>query len=264
MTTIFSENRAPGRAVLGLIGTVGVLLLVEGGIRAGLVNASYLPPPTEVVAELFVQLGSADFWRAVGSTMQGWAIGLLIALAIALPLAALIGASEYVYRATRPIVEFLRPIPSVALIPVAILIFGPNMGSKVFLVAFGCLWPVLIQLIYGLRDIEPTQVETARSFRISPARRITRITFYSTLPYLATGLRLAVSIALVLAVTAELVTGAEGLGQAIMLAQGAGAATVMYAIIVATGLIGVVLSFALAAIERQVLKWHPSHREVAR
>lgn len=264
MSTIFSENRAVGRATLGLIGTAGVLILLEGVAWAGLVNPNYLPPPSQVVGELFVQLGSADFWRAVGATMEGWAIGLLIALAIALPLAALIGSSEYVYRATRPVVEFLRPVPSVALIPVAILIFGPNMGSKVFLVAFGCLWPLLIQLVYGLRDIEPTQVETARSFRVSSGRRITRITLPSILPYLATGLRLAVSIALVLAVTAELVTGSEGLGQAIMYAQNSGAVTTMYAIIVATGLIGVVLSFSLAAVERRVLKWHPSQREVVR
>lgn len=264
MNKIFTENRAIGRAAYGLLGTVAVLLLLEGATRSGFINPNYLPPPSQVIAELFTQLGSSEFWAAVGATLRGAAIGLLIALAIALPVAAAIGSNEYIYRATRPIVEFLRPIPSVALVPVAILVFGPNLGSKIFLVAFGCLWPILIQLIYGLKDIEPTQLETARSFRITRTRRITGITLYSTLPYLATGLRLAVSISLVLAVTAELVIGSPGLGRSIANAQNAGAVTTMYSIIVATGLIGVVLNFALAAFERRALRWHPSQREVAR
>lgn len=257
-------DRPGGRATFGLIGTMAVLLIAEGANRIGVVDSTYLPAPSRIVGSLIDQASGALFWHSVWETMRGWALGLGLAIAIAVPSGVLIGSSEYVYRAVRPIVEFLRPIPSVALIPVAVLIFGTGMGSKVFLVAFASTWPMLIQTLYGLRAIEPTQIETAHSYRVPARRRITRIVFPSALPYLTTGLRIAVSVALVLAVTAELVTGAPGLGEGIIRAQSAGAVTPMYALIVATGLIGLLLNMVLGGIESRVLRWHPSQRRESR
>jgi ABC-type nitrate/sulfonate/bicarbonate transport system permease component len=186
----------------------------------------------------------------------------LIAAAIAVPLAILMSGNDYVHRALRTIVEFLRPVPSVALIPVAILLFGVGFESKVFLVAFASLWPLLVQTLAGLRDVDPAALTTAAVYRIPRAHRILRVVVPSALPYVATGLRIASTTALIVALVAELVIGAPGLGQAITLAQAANAVALMYALIISTGLLGLGLNALFLRIERAVLHWHPAHREV--
>jgi ABC-type nitrate/sulfonate/bicarbonate transport system permease component len=169
-----------------------------------------------------------------------------------------------VYRGLRPIIEFLRPIPSVALIPLAILIYGTGMQSKVFLAAFAATWPLLIQSIYGVRDLDPVQRETAQSFRIPLKDRLLKVSLPAAIPYIATGLRISSATALVLAVTAELVIGAPGLGRAINTARAGGVPDLMYALTIATGLLGWLLNVMLSKIEARALHWHPSHRETLR
>jgi ABC-type nitrate/sulfonate/bicarbonate transport system permease component len=155
------------------------------------------------------------------------------------------------------------PVPSVALIPLAILIYGTGLQSKVFLVAFGSIWPLLVQTIYGARDLDPVQRETARSFRVRRTDRILRVTLMGAVPYIATGLRIAAATALILAITAELIIGSEGLGRAINIARQGGAADEMYALIMTTGLLGWGLNSVFALGERRVLHWHPSQRQAA-
>src|SRR3954467_11137013 len=120
-------------AVLPWIGVLGVLALLELVVRAGLIPGRYFPPPTEIASALARQLGDSAYWSAILHTLQGWAIGLAIAIVIAVPVGLALGFSEVLYHATRPIVEFLRPVPSVALVPLAILVYGTGLQSKVFL-----------------------------------------------------------------------------------------------------------------------------------
>jgi ABC-type nitrate/sulfonate/bicarbonate transport system permease component len=172
----------------------------------------------------------------------------------------LLGFNQMLYHAFRPAVEFLRPVPSVALIPLAILVYGTGLQSTVFLVAFASTWPLLIQTIYGARDLDPVALETARSFRIRRRDRVLRVTLMGAIPYIATGLRIASATALILAITAELIIGSPGLGREINIARQGGAADLMYALIVTTGLLGWGLNSLFAAGERRVLHWHPSQR----
>ncbi len=176
----------------------------------------------------------------------------------------LIGFNQYVYRGLRPIIEFLRPIPSVALIPLAILVYGTGLESKVFLAAFAATWPLLIQTIYGVRDLDPVQRDTARSFRISRRDRLLSVSLPGAIPYIATGLRISSATALILVVTAELVIGAPGLGRAINAARAGGVPDLMYALTIATGLLGMALNAIMVRVERRVLHWHPSYREAVR
>ena len=246
------------------IGVIGVLVLLELVVRVGIIPSRYFPPMTKTFATLFRQLGESSFWTAVLQTLEGWALGLAVAAVIAIPLGMLIGSNVYVYRGLRPIIEFLRPIPSVALIPLAILIYGTGMQSKVFLAAFASTWPLLIQAIYGVRDLDPVQRETALSFRIPLKDRLLRVSLPGAIPYIATGLRISSATALVLVVTAELVIGAPGLGRSINQARAGGVPDLMYALTIATGLLGWGLNVVLSWVERRALHWHPSHREVAR
>jgi ABC-type nitrate/sulfonate/bicarbonate transport system permease component len=215
---------------------------------------------TDVLSALLGELGSRELWLAVAHTLQGWALGLGIAAAPAIPLGVLIGSSRLLYRSVRPIIEFLRPIPSVALIPLAVVIYGNGLAGKVFLAAFACFWVLLLHAIYGTQDVDPVAADTARAFGCSKAARLLHVTAPSAAPYIATGVRMASAVALILTVSAELVIGAPGLGRSINLARAGANLDLMYALIVVTGALGWALNSGLARIERRVLHWHPSWR----
>ena len=160
-------------------------------VGIGLLNEDHVPSMTATVAELAELLGDGEFWSAVGSTLQGWALGLGIAAALAIPLGILIGSSPLAYRSVRFVVEFLRPIPSVALVPLAVLIYGVGLESKVFLAAFASFWPLFVQTLYGVQDVDPVATDTARSFGLGRFERLWRIKLPSAVPYIATGLRIS-------------------------------------------------------------------------
>jgi ABC-type nitrate/sulfonate/bicarbonate transport system permease component len=157
-------------------------------------------------------------------------------------------------------VEFLRPIPSVALIPLAVLLYGTDLQSTLLLVVYAAFWQILVQVLYGVADVDPVADETARSYRLGPWARVRYLLWPTALPYVLTGVRLAASVALVLAVTAELIIGAPGLGAEIAVAQSSQAIPDMYALVVVTGLIGVVINLGARVAERRLLSWHQSVR----
>jgi ABC-type nitrate/sulfonate/bicarbonate transport system permease component len=242
---------------------VAVLLLLalwEAVVRAGLIPETSIPPATSAIGELASQVTQAAMWKAVGNTLEGWVIGLGLAVLLGVPAGILIGSSRWAYRALRVPIEFLRPIPSVALIPLAVLVYGTGLQSKVFLATFASFWPLLIQTIYGVQDVDPVATDTARAFQLGRFERLWRITVPSAVPYIATGIRIASAVALILCVTAELVIGSAGLGREINSASSGGNVDLMYAMIIATGLLGWLLNIAATMVERRVLHWHPSQR----
>jgi ABC-type nitrate/sulfonate/bicarbonate transport system permease component len=252
------------RRWLGLAGLGGFLLLLEVAPRVGLVPERYLPPTSQILAALADELQEPSFWVALGDTLEGWAIGLGLALVAGIGLGLLIGSVPALRAATASTIEFLRPIPSVALIPLAVLLFGTDLRSKLLLVVYASFWQVLIQVLYGVQDVDPVAMDTAHSYRLGRWARIRHVVWPTTLPYAVTGFRLAAAVALVLAVTAELIIGSPGLGKEIAVAQTSGAVPAMYALVVVTGLLGVVVNVLARALERRVLAWHPStRREVA-
>ena len=246
----------------GCLGVLCALAVFELLSRTELVPSRHFPPPSEVFSTLARELYGASLWSDLANTLGGWALGLAMALAIAVPLGIVVGSSPLLYRALRFPIEFLRPIPSVALVPLVVLIYGVGLESKVFLVVFACVWPLLIQTIYGVQDADPVAMDTAHSFRLGGTVRLVYVTLPGAVPYIATGLRISSSVALILAVTAELVIGAEGLGHSINLAGQGGAVELMYALIVVIGIVGWALNTVFARIERRVLHWHVSVRRV--
>jgi ABC-type nitrate/sulfonate/bicarbonate transport system permease component len=247
-------------AALPWLSVVGVLLLFELLPRIGILPREHFPPISDTLSTLGEQLGEGSFWEAVFNTLQGWALGLGIATVLAIPIGIVIGSSRLLYRASRGVVEFLRPIPSVALIPLAILIYGTGLESKVFLAAFASFWQVLVATLYGVQDVDPVATDTARSFGFSRTQRLFRVTLPSAVPYIATGLRIASAVSLILTVTAELVIGSAGLGRAINVARSGGNEELMYALILVTGILGVLLNMIFVRAEHRVLHWHPSQR----
>lgn len=238
------------------------LLLWEVLGATGVLSKSSFPSMTSTLAKLWHQLGTADLWSAVAQTLQGWAIGMLIGGGLAIVVGALLGYNRFAYRSIIPVVEFLKTVPAIAILPLAIIIFGATMKMKLFLVAFGIFWPLIIQVIYGVRAVDPVVRDTARVLQLRGLRRFGVITLPSAAPFIATGLRVAAATGLILAVIAELIGGANGLGLSILTAENAGPSELpdLYAYILVTGLIGVVLTGVFVAVERRALHWHESQR----
>jgi ABC-type nitrate/sulfonate/bicarbonate transport system permease component len=237
-----------------------VLALVEVLPRIGLVDPAYLPPTSRILAALAEEAATGAFWRSVGDTLTAWALGLAIAVVAGVVVGVLIGSVPLLRAVTASTVEFLRPIPSVALIPLAVLLYGTELGSSLLLVVYAAFWQVLVQVLHGVADVDPVADETARSFRFGAWGRVRYVIWPTALPYVFTGIRLAASVALVLAVTTELVIGSPGLGALIAVAQTSNAVAVMYALVVVTGLLGVSINLAARLVERRMLAWHQSVR----
>ncbi|MFV2085052.1 ABC transporter permease [Micromonospora sp. LOL_021] len=255
-----SRRRRPPTALLGVAGLAGLLVLVQVLPSTPLVSPRYLPPATEILAALVELLGDGAFWSALRDTLTGWAIGLAIAVAAGIALGVLIGSVPALRAVTASTIEFLRPIPSVALIPLAVLLYGTGLESTLLLVVYAAFWQVLVQVLYGVQDVDPVADETARSYGLGRWARIRHVIWPTSLPYVMTGVRLAAAVALVLAITAELVIGAPGLGNRIAVAQTSGAVDLMYALVVVTGLLGVGINLIARAVERRALSWHQSMR----
>jgi ABC-type nitrate/sulfonate/bicarbonate transport system permease component len=245
---------------LGVAGLVGFGLLLEIVPRVGLVDRAALPPTSEILSALVTELGEPGLWQALRSTMTAWAIGLTIASIAAVLVGLLLGSIPFLRASTASTIEFLRPIPSVALIPLAVLLYGNAIESTLLLVVYACFWQVLVQVIAGVADVDPVAADTARSYGLGPLARVRYVTWPTALPYVMTGLRLAASVALVLAITVELITGAPGLGSEISAARSGGAVPLTYALVVVSGLVGVTINLVARAVERRALSWHPSVR----
>ncbi|UOB08925.1 ABC transporter permease [Streptomyces sp. HP-A2021] len=251
-------------AALGAAGLAAFLALGEAVPRLGLVEETYFPPTSRIAGALADETSDSAFWTALGDTLTGWALGLAIASCAGIVVGVLISVVPYLRAATASTIEFLRPIPSVALIPLAVLLYGTELRSVLLLVVYASFWQVLIQVLYGVQDVDPVADETARSYGLGTWARIRHVLWPTALPYVMTGVRLAAAVALILAITSELVIGAPGLGKRIGVAQASQAVPEMYALIVVTGLLGLLINVGARTVERRALAWHQSVRgEVA-
>ncbi|MEV1022914.1 ABC transporter permease [Streptomyces sp. NPDC050264] len=246
--------------ILGTLGLLGCAALWETVSRTGLVDSAYFPPFTTTMRALGDELADAAFWSALGSTLTGWAVGLAVATVAGILVGVVVATVPHLRVITASTVEFLRPIPSVALIPLAVLMFGTELRSVLLLVVYASFWQVLVQVLYGVRDVDPVAEDTARAFGLGPWARIRHVVWPTALPYVMTGVRLAAAVALILAVTAELVIGAPGLGARIAVAQTSQAVPEMYALIVVAGCLGVLINTGARVVERHALGWHQSVR----
>jgi ABC-type nitrate/sulfonate/bicarbonate transport system permease component len=232
---------------------------------SGSLDASSFPSMTDTMAELARQLLSADLWTALWNTVRGWATGLVIGGSLAVVVGALLGLNRFAYLSAIPVVEFLKTVPVIAILPLAIVVWGATLQMKVFLVAFGVFWPLTIQVIYGVRAVDPVVRDTAVVLRLRGVRRFVGVTLPSAAPFIATGLRVAAAVGLILTIIAELIGGAKGLGLSILTTVNAGPQRLpaTYALILVTGVAGVIVTSAFAHLERRVLHWHESQRNLA-
>jgi NitT/TauT family transport system permease protein len=250
------------RLVRNILGTVGVLALCELVGRSGLVNPDQLPPPSTIGARLAELFNDYEFSVGVVETISAWAISIAIATVIAVPLGVLFGSVPVVGSATSAIVEFLRPIPSVALIPLALVALGGAQDAKISLAVFGALWPILFNTVHAVGDIDPVQVNTAKAFNLTRTQMLVRVKLPSIAPFVLTGVRISASIALILVVSTEVLAGSAGGLGAFITETGTGGDRMDLAIAgtFVAGLIGFVINMIFVGIQRRWVNWSDGDR----
>ncbi|APU17696.1 MULTISPECIES: ABC transporter permease [Actinoalloteichus] len=246
------------RSVLrGLVGLAGFLALCEIVGRSGLVPSYYLPPPSVVLTTLGGLLVDQSFLMHVVATVLAWLIAMGIAVGIAVPAGLLLGSVKAVRVATRSVIEFLRPIPSVALIPLALVLLGTGPETKIALAVYAAIWPIMFNTIYALDEMDSMMIDTARSFRLGRLRTLATVALPNSAPFIATGIRVAASIALILVISTELLAGGRvGLGVFILEASSSvGRMDVVLAGTVVAGAVGYLTNELLERAQRRWLGW---------
>jgi NitT/TauT family transport system permease protein len=256
--TMSVRGRGMTRILRGATGVAVLLGLFEVLTRAELVNPTYLPPASTVLGTTASILLDVEFLRNVQGTLTAWAIGLTVATVIAVPIGLLLGSSWKSYLAATTAIEFLRPIPSVALIPLAILLIGRGLEMRVALIAYASIWPILFNTIYGIRDVDPLAKETARAFGFSKAAILRQVSLRWALPFIYTGIRISAAIALILAISTELIAGGgPGIGTWMLRHSETGVPRdLLYAGIVVAGLLGMLINAVMGAGEQRFFSWH--------
>ena len=246
----------------GLAFFLACVACMEVAARLGWLT-SYVPPPSAIFAALWSGLLSGDISSQIGVTLSVYARGLALAAVLSVVTGILMGTYRPVFDALKVIVEFLRPIPSVAMIPLAILFFGLGAEMRITVIAYAAFWPLLINTIYGVRAIDPLALDVARNFGVTGTEALWRVTLPSALSSIATGFRVSATIALVVTITTELIAGNSGIGFYISQMEQANRLPPMYATILLTGLLGVVLNSIYLQLERRFVFWTPAARERA-
>lgn len=248
--------------VRNLIGLGGFFLIWEGAVRLNLIEAVFLPPPSVVAARLVELLGRESFLRDLIATVLAWLIAVAISVAVAVPAGLLLGSVPAVRTSTRLLIEFLRPIPPVAIIPLVIIVIGSGPDAKIFLAFYASVWPILFNIIYALDEIDPLLLDTARSFGLGRVRALATVALPHAAPFAFTGLRLSASIALIVTVSTEYLAGSEfGVGAFIIdVATTINAMDQVLAATIVIGLIGYLVNDGLERLGRWWFGWSDTVR----
>jgi ABC-type nitrate/sulfonate/bicarbonate transport system permease component len=243
--------------------TVPVLVLIAWGVWSAGSTTYYYPPLTDIL-ETF-----RDTWvfERVGSdvvpSLLRMGAGYAIAVAAGIGVGLLLGLSPRSRRAAAPIIEFLRAIPPPALLPFAILVIGVGNSMKVFIIAFVCVWPILLNTLDGVAGVDPTLRDTTRVYGISNRDRVLRVMLPAAGPQIFAGMRTSLSLALILMVISEMVASTNGIGYFVLQSQRSFDIPEMWSGILLIGIIGYALNVVFLLIERRVLRWHRGSRASA-
>lgn len=241
----------------GATGVLGTLLVWEVVARFDLLPRDALPPASSTIARAAELVVDTTFLGNVGATLWASLVGYLLALVVALPLGMLLGLSDRLYLVSSTVIELLRPLPPVGLVPLLVLVAGQGLEMKAAVVALGCVWPLLINTIHGVHATDSTARATARSFGWSRRQVAIRVVWPSAIPSVLTGVRITVSVALILCVGAEFIGGSTaGLGSWLLQQSmlPGGIESVCAGVVIA-GSLGLLINGAVSALETRFAAW---------
>jgi len=216
----------------------------------------YFPPLSDILRALWQDLtvGPLPFYLAV--SLGNLALGLGIAIVLGVAFGLLIGEMEGLRKVTTPTLNFFRAVPPASIVPIVIIALGVGAAPKVFIIALGCFWPILLNTIDGVRGTSPAVRETARAYRIPAHLVVFRVALPAAMPQIMAGIRVALAVALVLMVISEFFGADAGVGFYITEASTRFATRQAWAGTILVGILGYVLSAAFLIVERRVLAWY--------
>ena len=242
--------------LVGIEVAAPLLVLAAWYVASANSSSFYFPPLADMLSR-FTDIWLGDgFTRDAVPSLVRMGTGYGIAAVGAIVIGVALGLSVWATRLFEPIVEFLRAIPTVVLIPFGIVVFGVDDTMKVFVIALGCSFPVILNTVDGVRGVDQTLIDVARTFRFSRVERLWRVILPSASPQIFAGLRASLSLALILMVVSEMVASTNGIGYAILQSQRLFAVADMWAGIIAIGLLGYLINGLLVVAEGKVLAWH--------
>lgn len=253
------------RSRLGLILEIAVpvALIATWWIASANSTSFFFPPLSDIVTAFRETWLFSHVASDVVPSMARLAAGFVIAILIAVPLGVLLSQSQLLWRAAEPIVEFLRALPGPALIPLGIVLVGIGSGMKIALIAFGCLFPILLTTMDGVAAIDPVLRDTVKSYRLSRRDRIRHVIVPAAMPQIFAGLRTSLALGLIMVVISEMVASENGVGYFVLQAQRSFDLPEMWAGTLLIGILGYALSGVLALAERRVLRWHRASKASA-
>jgi ABC-type nitrate/sulfonate/bicarbonate transport system permease component len=220
-----------------------------------LVSPVFLPGPDRAWSSLVRGFASGELLAKLLGTLQHMALGWLLASVVGIVLGALIGSSRAMRAYVAPMLELLRPLPASAIIPVAIALFGLTQGMALFVIAFGSIWPLLLATIHGFTAVEPRLYEVARALHMSRLAVIFKIGLPSASPDILAGMRLGLTVALILSVVCEMLAGLDGLGHWVLLSARSFRSADLFAGVILLGAIGYLTAQGMVVAEKHLLKW---------
>ena len=240
----------------GFFFLLGLLAIWELVAQAGWVNPLVVPPFSKILNSFFSLLGSGQIPLQILASLKRAAVGYLLAVAVFVPLGILMGLYDPFHRAMEVVVEMLRPIPPPVIIPVAMLFFGLEDEMKIFVIFFSCAWPILLNTVDGVRNIDRVLLDTARTFGLSRPRVVWQVVLPTCSPQIMTGLRVSLPIMLILVVISEMVGSTDGIGYFILDSQRRFKVAQMYAGMLALAILGYTLNQLFNWLYKFLLPWH--------
>lgn len=242
-------QRGPGALVI-----LGLLALWEYYSRSA--DSVYVPRlgaiGTSFRENWLFERVSSDLVPSLVRLFAGYSASLLIGIAAGM----VIGAVPIVRRSVIPVVDFVRSVPATALVPFAIVIFGIGDGAKIFLVVVAATWPVLLNVVAAVANIDPVRADAATAYRIPVALRVRKVILPSATPAVLAGARTGLAIALIVVIVSEMFASVNGLGHFVILAAKTFRLTDMWSGVLLVGLLGFLLNIAFLRVERRLLRRH--------
>ncbi len=236
----------------GLVLPVGAAMLAEGCARAFGIQSDSLASPSQILGAAWGLLRDGALFAMLGQTLLAAFGGLLIGGGAGVVMALVLGLSPTISKLLRLPIEGLRPIPSIAILPVFLMVFGFGYRLEIASVSFACFWPSLIIGQAAISGIEPRLLEVSRVLGLGPWGRVTKIVIPAALPRLFVAFRLAAAVALIVAVTVEIALNPQGMGYELMSAQSSLRPEVMFAILLYIGITGWSVNAALLLAQRRL------------
>ena len=241
---------------LGLAVLFAAFLAWEAVSRGFAGLGDYVPPPSRMLGMLGQILVSGELLFHAQATLARFAGAYALAAVVAVSAGVAFGSSRVLYSFVEPLVELLRPMPSPATIPIAILFLGIGNEMKIAVTAYACTWPILLNTLDGVRGVDRVLRQTAATFGVGPWRTLFQVVIPAASPQIVTGLRVSLAIALILVTTSEMVVADDGLGFFILDLQRSFRIPEMYAAILALAVLGYLLNHAFLTIDGWVMAWH--------